>query len=162
MLGSCLAKDTTSMAADINLRSGVIVFILFPFLILWLEGEKNNAWYIYLTSRQPPPNLHNLTSADFIINRAVKKVLSSGLLMNSRRLWNSHQRHKFLRAKASRDIWNWESRKWWVQGFSSGIFHCSRHVVLSEYMQVWAQWRQNVPSVPRHRTVRTFHRSEPV
>ena len=24
--------------------------------------------------------------------------------MNSRRLWNSHQRHKFLRAKASRDI----------------------------------------------------------
>ena len=24
--------------------------------------------------------------------------------MSSRRLWNSHQRHKFLRAKASRDI----------------------------------------------------------
>ena len=24
--------------------------------------------------------------------------------MNSRRLWNSHQRHKFLRAEASRDI----------------------------------------------------------
>ena len=24
--------------------------------------------------------------------------------MNSRQLWNSHQRHKFLRAKASRDI----------------------------------------------------------
>ena len=24
--------------------------------------------------------------------------------MNSRRLWNSHQRHKFLRAKAPRDI----------------------------------------------------------
>ena len=24
--------------------------------------------------------------------------------MNSRRLWNSHQKHKFLRAKASRDI----------------------------------------------------------
>ena len=24
--------------------------------------------------------------------------------MNSRRLWNSHQRHKFLRVKASRDI----------------------------------------------------------
>ena len=90
MLGSCLAKETTSMAADINLRSGVIVFILFPFLILWLEREKNNAWYIYLTSRQPLPNLHNLTSADCIINRAVKKVLSSG--------------HKFLRAKASRDI----------------------------------------------------------
>ena len=25
--------------------------------------KKINAWYIYLTSRQPPPNLHNLTSA---------------------------------------------------------------------------------------------------
>ena len=24
--------------------------------------------------------------------------------MNSRQLWNSHQRHKFLRAEASRDI----------------------------------------------------------
>ena len=24
--------------------------------------------------------------------------------MNSRRLWNSHQRHKFLRAEASRDV----------------------------------------------------------
>ena len=24
--------------------------------------------------------------------------------MNGRRLWNSHQRHKFLRAEASRDI----------------------------------------------------------
>ena len=24
--------------------------------------------------------------------------------MNSRRLWNSHQRHKFLRAEVSRDI----------------------------------------------------------
>ena len=26
--------------------------------------------------------------------------------MNSRRLWNLHQRHKFLRAEASRDILN--------------------------------------------------------
>ena len=36
--------------------------------------------------------------------RAVKKLLSSGLIMNSRRLLNSHQRHKFLRAEASKDI----------------------------------------------------------
>ena len=36
--------------------------------------------------------------------RAVKKFLRSRLIMISRRLWNSHQRHKFLRAKASRDI----------------------------------------------------------
>ena len=26
------------------------------------EEKKNNPWYIYFTSRQPPPNLHNLTS----------------------------------------------------------------------------------------------------
>ena len=44
-----------------NLRSGVIFF--FASLLLWLEREKNNAWYIHLTSRQPPPSLHNLTSA---------------------------------------------------------------------------------------------------
>ena len=25
--------------------------------------------------------------------------------MNSKQLWNSHQRHKFLRAEASRDTW---------------------------------------------------------
>ena len=36
--------------------------------------------------------------------RAVKKFLSSRLIMNSKRLWNSHQRHKFLGAEASRDI----------------------------------------------------------
>ena len=36
--------------------------------------------------------------------RSVKKFSSSRLIMNRGRLWNSHQRHKFLRAKASRDI----------------------------------------------------------
>ena len=41
-----------------------------------------------------------------VVVRAVKKFLSSRLIMNSRRLLNFHQRHKFLRAKAStcRDI----------------------------------------------------------
>ena len=38
------------------------------------------------------------------MSRAVKKFLSSRLIMNTRWLWNSHQRHKFSRAKASRDI----------------------------------------------------------
>ena len=37
---------------------------------------------------------------------AVKKFLSSRLIMNSRRLWNSHLRHKLLRAQASKDILN--------------------------------------------------------
>ena len=36
--------------------------------------------------------------------RAVKKFLRSRLIMSSKRLWNSHQRHKSLRAKAFRDI----------------------------------------------------------
>ena len=36
--------------------------------------------------------------------RAAKTFLSSRLIMNSRQLWNSHQRHKFMRAEASRDI----------------------------------------------------------
>ena len=35
---------------------------------------------------------------------AVKKFSSSRLIMNSSWLWNSHQRHKFLRVEASRDI----------------------------------------------------------
>ena len=33
-----------------------------------------------------------------------EKFLSRSLIMNNRRFWNSHQRHKFLRAEASRDI----------------------------------------------------------
>ena len=48
-----------------NLRSGVIFlfFWLLCFFASLARGEKNNAWYIYLTSFQPPPTLHNLTSA---------------------------------------------------------------------------------------------------
>ena len=38
-------------------------YFFFASLLFWLERKKNNAWYIYLTSHQPPPNLHNLTSA---------------------------------------------------------------------------------------------------
>ena len=37
-------------------------------------------------------------------SRAVKKVLSRRLIMKNRWCSNSHQRHKFLRAEASRDI----------------------------------------------------------
>ena len=45
------------------------------FLLLWLEREKkNNAWYIYLTSSQPPPNLHNLTSAWPVMLLANKRL----------------------------------------------------------------------------------------
>ena len=44
--------------------------------------------------------------------------------MNSRRLWNSHQRHKFLRAKASRDILQFRVSEMVFSGFSRGTFHC--------------------------------------
>ena len=43
-------------------------------------------------------------SQQLLALRAVKKFLNSRLKMNSRRFWNSQQRHKFLRAEASRDI----------------------------------------------------------
>ena len=48
-----------------NLRSGVIIIIIiiFCFFASLAREGKNNAWYIHLTSHQPPPNLHNLTSA---------------------------------------------------------------------------------------------------
>ena len=36
----------------LHLRSGAIIII---FLLLLPEREKNNAWYIYFTSRQPLP-----------------------------------------------------------------------------------------------------------
>ena len=86
-----------------------------------------------------------------------QKVLRSRLIMSSRRPWNSHQRHKFLRVKASRDILKFWVLKWFFQGFSGGIFHCGHHAVSSEYMRDWEQCRRNVPGVPEHCTVQTFH-----
>ena len=47
--------------------------------------------------------------------------------------------------------------KWFFQGFSGGIFHCGHHAVSSEYMRDWEQCRRNVPGVPEHCTVQTFH-----
>ena len=47
---------------------------------------------------------HFLPLDKYKVSRAVKKFFSSRLIMNSRQLWNLHQRHKFLRAEASRDI----------------------------------------------------------
>ena len=53
--------------------------------------------------------------------------------MNSRRLWNSHQRHKFLSAEASGDILKIRVSEMAFPGFSRGIFHRGRHVVSLEY-----------------------------
>ena len=40
----------------------------------------------------------------FVRTRAVKKLLSSRLIMNRKQLWKLYQRSKFLRAEVSRDI----------------------------------------------------------
>ena len=51
-----------------------------------------------------------------------QKFWSSRLIINSRWLWNLHQRHKFLRAEAFRDVLKFiESQKWRFQEFLRGI-----------------------------------------
>ena len=55
--------------------------------------------------------------------------------MISRRLWNSHQRHKFLRGEASRDILKFRVLEMAFPGFSRGIFHRGCYVLSSEYTQ---------------------------
>ena len=54
--------------------------------------------------------------------RAVKRFLSMRLIMNSRRLWNLHQRYK---PRHLGTFWNLKSCKCHFQGFSKGIFHHS-------------------------------------
>ena len=51
-----------------------------------------------------------------------KSFLSSRLIMNSRRLWNSHQRHKFLRAEASGDILKFRVSEMEFPGVFKGYF----------------------------------------
>ena len=85
--------------------------------------------------------------------------------------------HPFLITVLSKSIWvaGWQwilgglgtrksswVPKWRFQGFSRGTFHRGCYVVWSEYTQDWEQCRRNVPGVPGHHTVRTFHRSKPL
>ena len=77
--------------------------------------------------------------------RAFKKFLSSRLIVNSRRFWDSHQRHKFLRAEASRDILKFRVSEIAFSGDSRGIFHRERHVFSSEYTQDLDQCRSKCP-----------------
>ena len=69
--------------------------------LAWLP---NSCYYIHKTNNGvqgvTQGKLHSTP-----VTRAVKNVVSTGrLTMNSSQLWNLHQRHKFLRAEASRDI----------------------------------------------------------
>ena len=89
------------------------------------------------------------------IDRAVKKFLSSRMIMNSKQRFRTRTKgHLGTFCKL-------ESRKWRFQRFSRGISHRWDHVISSEYTQDWKQCSRNVPGVPRHCTVRTFHRSKP-
>ena len=87
------------------------------------------------------------------VTRAVKKFLSSRLIMNCRRLWNSHQSHKVLGLRRLGTFWNLESQKWCFQGFSRGIFHRAHHVVSSQ--NYTCKRGNNVPGVPQHHPAQT-------
>ena len=80
-------------------------------------------------------------------SRAVKRFLSSRLVMNSRRLWNSHQRHKFFRAEVSRNILKFRVSEMAFPGVFKRYFHCGHHVVSSEYTKKWEQCRWIVSGV---------------
>ena len=49
--------------------------------------------------------------------RAFKTFLSRRLIINSGQLWKLHQRHKFLKAEASRDILKFSLRNGVSRGF---------------------------------------------
>ena len=75
---------------------------------------------------------------------------SRQIIMNCRRLWNSHQGTSSWRPWHLATFWNLESPKWHFQGFSRGIlYRRGCHVVSSEYAQDWEQCRwkdcRNVP-----------------
>ena len=91
-----------------------------------------------------------------------QKVLSSNLklIMNSRWPWNSHQRHKFWRAEASRNILKFRVLKIAFPGVFNRYFPlwmpcCSVRI----HARRGTLCRRNVPGVPRHNTVQMFHRS---
>ena len=78
-------------------------------------------------------------------SRAVKKFSSSRLVMNGtvQAALELALRHKFLRAKGSRDID--------IQSLRNGIsrdFHGRCYVVSSEYSRHWEQCHLNVASIP--------------
>jgi len=61
--------------------------------------------------------------------------------MNSRQ--NLHQRCKFLRSEASRDVLKLRVSEMAFRGVSRGIFHHGCQVAESEYMQDWEQCCRN-------------------
>ena len=108
--------------------------------------------YILLSRYWIKHNYCKLQTKLLLLVRAVKKFLSSRLIMNSRRLWNLYQRHKFLRAEASRDILKFKVSKMAFPGVFKMYFP---PWMPSGFLRIHAcHW--NVPGIPRNRTVPTF------
>ena len=78
--------------------------------------------------------------------KGCQNVLSSRqIIINSWRLWNSHQGTNSWGPWPLATFWKLESRQWHFQGFSRGILHhrgC--HVVSSEHAQDWEQCRWKI------------------
>ena len=146
-------------------KAKCVTFLLLRFLHTRRKNHfQINGFALSLALRQRLGATRKWTWMVCSLLRAVEKVLSSRLIMKSRRLWNSH------RTKGT-SSWgpnhqgtfsNLKSRKCHFQGFSRVIFHRGRHVISSQYKQDWKLCRRNVPGVSRHRTVRTFQKSKPV
>ena len=60
--------------SNISLTWDQASFFVFFFCFFDSRGKKNNAWYIYLTSSQPPPNLHDLPFAWPVMFLANKRL----------------------------------------------------------------------------------------
>ena len=96
------------------------------------------------------------------ITRAVKKFLSRRLIMNSRRLWNSHQRNKFVRAKAARDTLTYRVTEIAFPGVFKRHFPPQTPCCFVRIHTGLGTMPSggNVSGVLRHRTVYMFHRSK--
>ena len=90
-------------------KAKCVTFLLLRFLHTRRKNHfQINGFALSLALRQRLGATRKWTWMVCSLLRAVEKVLSSRLIMKSRRLWNSHQRHKFLRAESSRDIFKFK------------------------------------------------------
>ena len=96
------------------------------------------------------------------MSRAVKKFLSSRLIMNTRWLWNSRQRHKFSRAKASRDILKIRVLEMALPGVFKRYFPPWMPCCLVRIHARLGTMPSKCPGIPRYCTVQMFHRSKAV
>ena len=113
------------------------------------EG-KNNAWYIYLTSRQPPPNLHNLTSAWPVMllankrlpygNQILARIMSllKSILGKRKFLSTSMFRWRFLKKILNVLFLWWNTASWSYRTFI-------QQLQMIKNLLVKARWLRSVP-----------------